>query len=185
MIHAVTRHHLVRIGALGHVGRFTSVDAIGYERGHRVICRTARGLEVGEVLSPDPESPGFGESDGSILRAVAAEDELLIERLEQNKLQAYDACVRRLAELGLDAVLLDVEHLFDGQSLFFYFLGEVPPEVEAVTDELAEAYEAQAQFRRFSETMIAGCGPDCGTEAAAGCGTSCGSCAIAGACGAG
>ena len=36
---------------------------------------------------------------------------------------------------------MDVEHLFDGRSLFFHFLGDVPPEVEAVTQELAEAYE--------------------------------------------
>ena len=90
-----------------------------------------------------------------------------------------------LAEHKLPAVLVDVEHLFDGQGLFFYFLGDVPPEVEAYTGRLAEAYETKVQFRKFTETLIEGCGPGCGTEEAKGQGgcDSCTSCAVASACG--
>jgi hypothetical protein len=86
--------------------------------------------------------------------------------------------------LQLPAVLMDVEHLFDGQTLLFYFLGEITPELEALTDELAELYELHVQFRRFAEAVTTGCGPGCGTEAATGGGcTSCGTgCAVAGAC---
>jgi hypothetical protein len=85
----------------------------------------------------------------------------------------------------MSAVLVDVEHLFDGQGLFFYFLGEVPPEIESFTAHLAEAYETKVQFRRFTETLIEGCGPGCGTEEAKGQGgcDSCTSCAVASACG--
>src|SRR4051794_28895219 len=46
------RHHLVRVGVLGHVGRFTSVDATRFPRGARVVVRTSRGLELGEILAP-------------------------------------------------------------------------------------------------------------------------------------
>ena len=51
--------------------------------------------------------------------------------------------------------------------------------------ELAETYETKAQFRKFTDTLTAGCGPDCGTATAEGAGCqSCGvGCAIAGACG--
>ena len=80
---------------------------------------------------------------------------------------------------------MDVEHLFDGQSLYFYFLGEVTPELDAITGELAEIYETKVQFRKFAETLVKGCGPDCGTEDAAGngCGTGgCATCAAASAC---
>ena len=41
--------HFVRIGLLGSVGRFASADSQRYPRAARVICRTPRGLEVGEV----------------------------------------------------------------------------------------------------------------------------------------
>ncbi len=51
----MSRHHFVRVGALGNVGRFTSVDAVAYPRASRVIVRTSRGLETGEVLGPADE----------------------------------------------------------------------------------------------------------------------------------
>jgi hypothetical protein len=113
---------------------------------------------------------------------VTVADDLLLSRLEKNRERAYRACAERLAERGIPTVLLDVEHLFDGQSLYFYFLGETVPELDAITAELAEAYEAKAQLQKFAETLVAGCGPHCGTEEAAGCGSSCGSCAVTGAC---
>jgi hypothetical protein len=80
--------------------------------------------------------------------------------------------------------LLDVEHLFDGQSLYFYFLGETPPELDSLTAELADVYEAKAQLQKFADTLTAGCGPHCGTEEGGGCGSGgCSTCAAVGACG--
>ena len=174
---------------MGHVGRFTAVDAVSYPRASRVIVRTGRGLEIGEVLGPAEEMAIRGTTDGSILRGMTVEDELLETRLEKNRQKALDACTARLAERRIDATLLDVEHLFDGRSLFFYFLGEVTPEIEAITAELAEVYDAAAEFRKFSETLATGCGPGCGTEEAAGsnghggCTLCAKACAVAGACG--
>ncbi len=175
-------HHLVRVGALAHVGRFTAVDAVRYPRASRVVVRTGRGLELGEVLQPPANSADTAPADGSILRGVTVEDQLLEARLERNRQSAYEACAARLESLGLPAVLMDVEHLFDGRSLVFYFLGEMTPAIESLTDELAELYETQVQFRKFAEAVTAGCGPSCGTESAAGCQTCATGCAVAGAC---
>ena len=128
---------------------------------------------------------GDAVSDGLLLRRVTVEDELLLARLDRRRDEAFQACVTLLERRGLLAVLVDVEHLFDGKSLYFYFLGEVSPEVESVTAELAAVYEAEVQFEQFAETLSEGCGPDCGTDAAAGgCGPQgCVSCAVAEACG--
>ena len=46
----MSRYHLVRVGAMGQVGRFAAVDAVRYPRHSRVIVRTRRGLEMGDVL---------------------------------------------------------------------------------------------------------------------------------------
>ncbi len=180
----MSRHHYVRVGAMGHVGRFTAVDAVRYPRGARVVLRTSRGLEIGEILAECEAPIERGTGDGAILRGMTTEDHLLEARLEKNRDAAYRACQRRLAELGIQATLLDAEHLFDGRSLYFYFLGDVTPEIEAVTQELAEVYDSVAQFRQFAETMVAGCGPGCGTEEATGggCTTCAVGCAVAGSC---
>jgi cell fate regulator YaaT (PSP1 superfamily) len=170
---------------MGQVGRFTAVDAVRYPRRSRVIVRTKRGLEIGDVLCPpDDCDDGREFADGELLRGVTVQDDLLQARLERNRQEAYAACATMLAENDVPAVLVDVEHLFDGQGLFFYFLGDVTPDLEAYTGRLAETYEAKVQFRKFTETLIEGCGPGCGTEEVKGRGgcESCTSCAVAGAC---
>ncbi|MBI3468229.1 MAG: hypothetical protein HY000_34940 [Planctomycetes bacterium] len=180
----MARFHLVRIGALGHVGRFASVDATRYPRRARVIVRTSRGLEIGEVLSAPVADEPRDQMDGSILRRMTVEDQLLEARLLKNRGAAYDACSAWLATRELPAQLMDVEHLFDGQTLVFYFLGEQSPELETMIEELAELYDSRAQFRQFADTLTAGCGPGCGTDSAtgAGCGSCASGCAVASAC---
>lgn len=178
--------HLVRVGALGIVGRFASAEHARYPRKARVVCRTKRGLEVGEVLASDEDHSAFTEENapslGTLLRRLSVEDDLLLARLDRHRHEAWEACSRLIEERNISAVLIDVEPLFDGSSLIFYFLGELSPEVEALTADLAETYESKVQFRKFAETLTEGCGPGCGTEEAAGCGTGCASCAVAAAC---
>jgi len=169
---------------MGLVGRFRSADRVRYARGRRVVVRTARGLEMGEVLAEPAASDDALEADGEILRRMTAEDDLLAERMERRRDEAFDACCALLRERGLPATLVDVEHLLDGQGLYFYFLGEVTAEVDACTAELAEAYDASVKFRQFTDTLLEGCGPGCGTAEAQGQGgcSSCASCAVATAC---
>lgn len=78
--------------------------------------------------------------------------------------------------------LLEVEQLFDGRTLYFHFLGETNPEVEAITEELADAYEQQVRSRHFAKLLSEGCGPDCGTKAGGGCSGGCAVCVVAAAC---
>ncbi len=179
----IAPHHLVRIGVLGHVGRFRSGEAARYDRGTRVVCRTERGLELGEVLAHVTPSSTECGGDGTLVRALTAEDELMLVRQEKNRAEAYGACERLLKKHNVGAALLDVEMLFDGGTLYFYFLGQIPTDVQPLVDELAEAYESQVKFREFTAAVEEGCGPGCGTDEAAGCGDGgCQSCAIAEAC---
>ena len=181
----MSARYLIRVGVMGRIGRFEAADASRYRRGTDVVVRTARGLELGKVLAIDGAGEAYQEPDGAILRRLTVEDRLLAQRLERDRHEAYNACAARLAQRGDPAMLIDVEHLFDGQSLYFYFLGDVGPATEQLTAELAELYSAAVKFDQFTDTLVNGCGPNCGTADAegGGCGTSCVSCAVAGACG--
>ena len=115
--------------------------------------------------------------------ALTVEDQLLAARLEKNRQAAYEACAARLTAINSPAVLMDVEHLFDGQTLVVLLPGRDDARVgSAHATELAELYETHVQFRRFAEAVDDGCGPGCGTEAAAGCKTCVSGCAVASAC---
>ncbi|MEK6248716.1 MAG: PSP1 domain-containing protein [Planctomycetales bacterium] len=173
-----SQQHLVRVGVMGHVGLFSATDAVCYPRDSRVILRTPRGLELGHVLGRPANLPAAEEGSGKILRIMTPEDELLATRVEKNCRQAFEACSARLAEQDIAATLVDIELLFDGRSLFFYFLGEITPEIEALTAELAEVYETKVKFRKFTEVVINGCGPNCGTDDAEGGCSNCTSCAV-------
>src|SRR5271163_1488829 len=95
---AIDQNHLVRVGRLGQIGSFAAVDRTCYPRRARVIVRSERGLEVGEVLAaPGPVGvrSTAGESSisiaasiptttpitGAILRGMTEADELLALRL--------------------------------------------------------------------------------------------------------
>lgn len=181
MIH-ILRNHLVRISVLGQVGRFVSVDPVMYPRGTRVVCRTRRGLEVGEVLSHTNGATERGAADGSVVRALTSQDDLLLLRLNKNRNEAFEKCQRLLSENRVSAALMDVEQLFDGKSIYFYFVGEVPTDVGELVDELAATYEAEVRIGDFAKAVEEGCGPNCGTDDAEGCGDSCSTCAVVNAC---
>jgi cell fate regulator YaaT (PSP1 superfamily) len=178
----VIHHHFIRVGALGQVGRFRSVAPEALDRTNRVVCRTPRGLEIGQVLSAAPA--GFGRSvDGVVIRRMTDADELLHERIERYRRTAYQKCRQRLADRQMVADLIDVECLFDGSTLYFHFLGEVPPAVDAMVAELADAFDTGARLRAFARTLAEGCGPGCGTGEQKGCGSDCTTCVVSHACG--
>lgn len=181
----MARFHWVRVGVMGHVGRYSSVDCAMYDRLTRVVARTDRGLELGEVLAVgQSDSSNKATNHGVILRQMTASDKLVEQRLQKNKLAAFADCAEKLQQHNLPVLLIEVELLFDGSNLVFYFLGPESPALDQIVEELTEAYEAQVQFRRFTEQVDQGCGTGCGTdEATNGCGN-CASqgCAIAAAC---
>lgn len=172
-------HYLIRIGAFGEIVRCSPVDDPAYHRGMRVVCRTERGVEIGQVAAVVPATDA---SEGVILRRTATEDELLDARLRKYKAQAVQNCQAALASEAEETSLLEVDQLHDGRTLIFYFLGEVTPVVQAVTDRLAEEYERKVRTRHFAKLLAEGCGPGCGTQDAGGCG-GCAVCVVASACG--
>jgi len=198
----------VRIGNWGEIARCRVGGGGPYRRGTRVICRTARGLEVGQVTAEDAELtprdvaselasaasttatraarlPEFAELP-TILRATTAEDELLIARLERYRRDAMEACRRSLAAAGSSAVLLEVDQVFDAGTLIFYFLSDPDPSDQQIVQQLAERYESKVRSGHFAKLLAKGCGPSCGTkdcgseaEGQSGCSGTCAVCVVA------
>ncbi len=173
--------HLIKIGLMGVVGQYDSPSFDRYPRDARVICRTERGLESGVVVCELTDSVA-SKKIGDVLRLVGAEDDLILQRLDRYRDKAFLACQKLISDHQLPATLVDVEHLFDGESVFFYFLGDVDPTLEALTEQLGAEYERKVRFKKFAETLASGCGPNCG-EKEGGCASGgCGSCALSGSC---
>ncbi len=189
--------YFVRIGSWGEIARCRSSVGATYRRGARVICRTPRGLEVGQVTAAESSLAGASAAPQgahatdlsvpiTILRATTADDELLISRLERHRRDAMQECRRCLSAAGSSAVLLEVDQVFDAGTLIFYFLSPPEPTDEELVRRLAERYESRVRSGHFAKLLATGCGPgcgtkDCGTDDATGSGGSrgcSGSCAV-------
>ncbi len=180
--------YLVQTGLLGEISLFRSPDNGRYERDEDVVCRTNRGLEVGRVVTDSPEGSVMADSSpaasGTLLRRITREDRMILSRIDKFKDRAFLACEKLLRERNVPGILVDVEHLFDGESVYFYFLGDVPESINSISTELTEIYDSKVKFRQFTELLAKGCGPGCGTTASK-CGENggCSSCSISGGCG--
>ena len=191
-----TQAVLCRLGIHGQVGRLrieSGVRIASLPRGCKVLCRTARGLEWGEVLAlaefahadAKPESQAESIGDGVLLRRLTTEDELLRQQLTLLGNEVFEDCQRWLSENGKTDVLLDVEPLMDGVSLYFHFLGSPSQELSPHLQSLAGLYQEKVQASRFANLLEHGCGPGCGTSEGGHCGPSgsaCSVCVVAHAC---
>ncbi|WP_145172636.1 hypothetical protein [Rubripirellula lacrimiformis] len=166
----------LRIGSLAEIHAAKAPEPLS--RGRRVIARTGRGTELGEVVGPCRDSQKAADSMVSVVRATTEEDELLIRRLDRHKREAVEACRAALAEAGSVACLLDVDQIFDGGTLVMHFLGTVDEVATTVTRSVAEKYESIVRSRHFAKLLKDGCGPDCGTGEGGGCGGGCSGCAV-------
>ena len=165
----------LRIGSLAEIHAATAL--LPLSRGRRVIVRTDRGVELGEVVGPCGSNSGH-QIKTRVLRPTTEEDELLIRRLDRHKRRAVEECQTALRTAGCTATLIDVDQLFDGGTLVMHFLGDVDDEAREITESIAGHYESVVQSRHFAKLLSDGCGPECGTKEGGGCSGSCGSCAV-------
>jgi cell fate regulator YaaT (PSP1 superfamily) len=169
--------HWVRLGTRGDC-RPVASGWVALHRGDRIICRTDRGLEFAQVLSAcvcDHEEPV-----GRWVRHAQPEDELLWSKLQELSFEAAEACQCYLREQQSSDVLLEVEPLLDGKTLYFHFLGEPSEVLSSLLQQLVDVYQASVAGSQFAIAVEQGCGPECGTggKSACGSGGGCASCSV-------
>ena len=175
--------YLVRFGTQREVIQ-VQAGAISLSRGEHIICRTPRGIEMGEVLAATHPEYIETATASKYIRKSRPDDELLWRQLTSLSVKASTACQAFLYGQAIPDVLLEVEPLFDGRTLYFHFLGTPSYETEQHVQELSDIYQKSVASSRFASLLEHGCGPGCGTKEKSGCGTGGGwaVCAIAGGC---
>ena len=178
-----TGFYLVRFGYQREIIPIQS-GAMILARGDEIVCRTYRGVEVGEVLAATEPTYLNVVQAGKFIRRTRPEDQLLWRQLKSLSAEASIGCQQFLLDSGASDVLIEVEPLIDGRTLYFHFLGEPTQQTELYVQTLSEIYQKKVASSRFAELLEHGCGPGCGTKEKSGCGTSggCAVCAIAGGC---
>ena len=144
--------YVVRYGAMRFLGVFSANGGREYRRGVKVIARTDRGLEAGEVLCEATDEaigrmkdPGAGQ----ILREMTAEDRHELERLRQQARHEVEICQQHVERLGLKMQLVDAEHIFGGERIVVYYLAESRVDFRELVRALAGEFQTRIEMRQI------------------------------------
>ena len=135
--------------------------------GDGVRVETARGIEFADVVSPVQEidegrvvAPLKG-----VIRVATDYDRELRDTNRAKEKDAFDICVRKIAEHGLDMKLVDVEYSYNGSKVMFYFTADGRVDFRELVKDLAGVFRTRIELRqigvRDEAKMLGGLG-SCG-----------------------
>jgi cell fate regulator YaaT (PSP1 superfamily) len=142
---------IVRHGAMRHLGEFHA-DEGNWARGQEVVVRTERGLELGTILcQATPQALGLleGPTQGRILRLLTERDRAERDRIAALQRVEMEGCTRFVQQRKLQMELVDVEHLFGGERIIFYFLAEKRVDFRDLVKDLAREYQTRIEMRQI------------------------------------
>ena len=143
---------------------FFSPSGLKLQAGDHVIMDTARGPEFGICAGGNHHIP---EKDvvpplRSVLRIATAQDEKTVAENRAKEKRAYDICLEKIAEHGLDMQLVSAECAFDGSKLLFFFTADERVDFRELVKDLAAAFHTRIELRqigvRDKAKMVGGLG---------------------------
>lgn len=144
---------LVRHGAMRFVGCFTPTPTAGtVTRSATVIVKTERGLEAGTALCPATPQALAALPDptrGDLVRVASPDDLKKIRHLKDIEKREYAAGSELIARHKLAMQLVDVEHLFGGERIVFYFLAENRVDFRELVKSMAREFHARIELRQI------------------------------------
>jgi cell fate regulator YaaT (PSP1 superfamily) len=160
--------YVVRYGSTRALGLFSPRGQDRYLRGQRVVARTPRGLEAGDVLceaTDEQASRLSGAPGGQILRELSPDDSNELSHIHTKERGEFEVSLNHVRRLGLRMTLLDVEHLFGGERVVIYYLAEERVDFRELVKALASEFQTRIEMRqvgvRDEAKLLADYG-DCG-----------------------
>jgi cell fate regulator YaaT (PSP1 superfamily) len=144
--------YVVRYGQMRYLGEFTGLADQEHLRGQRVVVRSDRGTEIGEVLCPATDRTAlFLENPvrGEILRVASSEDLSAESRLLEIREAGFESCHRFIANRRLQMDLVDVEVVFGRERIVFYYLAEKRVDFRELVKDLARALQTRIEMRQI------------------------------------
>lgn len=142
-------------------------DRLELKVSDKVIVKTSRGTEFGEVVSASEEVPEEELTSPlkKVVRRANPEDEEQLERNKEKEKEATEVCEESIKKHNLEMKLVDAEYVFDCSKLIFYFTAEGRVDFRELVKELAGVFRTRIELRqigvRDEAKMIGGLGP-CG-----------------------
>ena len=139
-------------------------DGKTFQTGDHVIIDTARGAEYGicagsnhTIAQKDVVAPLR-----KVLRKATVQDERVAADNRAKEKKAYDVCMQKIGEHGLDMQLVSAEVAFDGSKILFYFTADERVDFRELVKNLASVFHTRIELRqigvRDKAKMVGGLG---------------------------
>ena len=144
-------------------GKIYFFDPLNFEikRGDHVIVETARGVEYGQVVLPprEVEDEKVIQPLKEVIRIANTQDDKKEENNRRREKDAYQICLKKIREHGLEMKLIDVEYTFDNNKVLFYFTADGRIDFRELVKDLAAIFKTRIELRQIGvrdETKILG-----------------------------
>jgi len=159
---------VARYGLMRHIGAFRCNWKELPELGDKVVLRTERGVELGEVLIRVSPEPGYGcipperleafisangpeypfRQTGKVLRRANEQDLIDYRHLETSAIEESAFCQEQIRQLKLEMKMVAAEHLLGGERIIFYFTAEDRVDFRELVKHLAGEYHTRIELRQ-------------------------------------
>jgi len=139
-------------------------DGVSYQEGDHVIIDTARGAEYGICTGGNHRIPvkDVVAPLRKVLRRATHQDERTVAENRQKEKKAYEVCLQKIADHGLDMQLVSAEVAFDGSKILFYFTADERVDFRELVKNLASVFHTRIELRqigvRDKAKMVGGLG---------------------------
>lgn len=157
----------VRYGKMRMVARFKT-DREDLRVRDRCVVRTDRGKELGEVLTPLQPIPEAipPESLWDVIRRANPEDLLNVDRVNKESVpRAIKTCRELIQKLNLQMKVTDVDYVYGGERVIFYFTSETRVDFRELVRLLAHEFRTRIELKQVGardEARLIGDAGHCG-----------------------
>ena len=143
---------------------FFDPNGLQLTAGDHVIIDTARGPEYGTVTGGNHHirSSDVMAPLRCVLRIANAQDERIAEENKAKEKRAYEVCLQKIADQGLDMQLVSAEYAFDGSKILFFFTADERVDFRELVKNLASVFHTRIELRqigvRDKAKMVGGLG---------------------------
>ena len=145
--------YVVRFGTMRHLGEFSSKRQHTIRRGDDVVIRSNRGVEWGTVLcdANEKSSEWLGRNvvTGRILRLPTDEDRRSLEEVSVREKTFFADGQKMINDDKLQMQLVDVEQVFGGERIVFYYLAEKRVDFRELVKMMAREFNTRIEMRQI------------------------------------
>ncbi|MFH1837804.1 MAG: regulatory iron-sulfur-containing complex subunit RicT, partial [Candidatus Omnitrophota bacterium] len=157
----------VQLRTAGEIRSFLT-GGMKFVSGDKVIVEADRGLEYGEVISPNETVKDINLLEKPVRKIIRKANPWDEKQITKNKSKTKDLlkiCAKKVEEQKLPMKLVDAEYSFDRSKIIFYFTSESRVDFRELVKNLANIFRVRIELRqigvRDEARMLGGHGP-CG-----------------------